>query len=83
MADNASPRNEALRAPKPFGRTIWRRKSGYHRRSRVETKTHCVKRLGQRLAAKHFERQVAEFQIRVAVMNGFTVLGIPGTEAVG
>jgi hypothetical protein len=57
--------------------------SGYHRRSRVETKMHCVKLLGQRLAARDFERQVAEFQIRVAVLNGFTALGIPVTEAVG
>ena len=83
MAANASPRNEALRASKHLGRTIWRRWSGYHRRSRVETKMHCVKLLGQRLAAKDFERQVAEFQIRVAVLNGFTALGIPVTEAVG
>jgi hypothetical protein len=28
-------------------------------------------------------RQVAEFQIRAAVLNGFTALGIPVTEAVG
>tara|TARA_Y100000815_G_C13021751_1_gene379600 strand:- start:369 stop:533 length:165 start_codon:yes stop_codon:yes gene_type:complete len=27
--------------------------------------------------------QVAELQVRVAVMNGFTALGIPVTEAVG
>jgi len=32
----AIARNEALRASKRFGRTIWRRCSGYHRRSRVE-----------------------------------------------
>ncbi|MCL7466850.1 IS5/IS1182 family transposase, partial [Phaeovulum sp. NW3] len=32
---------------------------------------------------RDFERQVAEFQIRVAVLNGFTALGIPVTEAVG
>ena len=43
----------------------------------------CLKRLGQRLSARDFERQVAEFQIRVAVMNGFTALGIPVTETVG
>ena len=43
----AVARNEALRASKRFGRTIWRRWSGYHRRSRVETKMHCVKLLGQ------------------------------------
>ena len=72
-----------LRASRRFGRTIWRRWSGYHRRSRVETKMHCVKLLGQRLAARDFDRQVAEFQIRVAVLNGFTALGIPVTEAVG
>ena len=50
--------------------------SGDHRRSRVETKMHCVKLLGQRLMARDFDRQVAEFQIRAAVMNGFTALGL-------
>ena len=79
----AITRNEALRASKRFGRTIWRRWSGYHRRSRVETRMHCVKLLGQRLMARDFDRQVAEFQVRVAVLNGFTALGIPVTEAVG
>ncbi len=79
----AIARNEALRASRRFGRTIWRRWSGYHRRSRAETKMHCVKLLGQRLTARDFDRQVAEFQVRVAVLNGFTALGIPVTEAVG
>ena len=60
-----------------------RRWSGYHRRSRAETKMHCVKLLGQRLTARDFDRQVAEFQVRVAVLNGFTALGIPATKAVG
>ena len=44
---------------------------------------HCLKLLGQRLAARDFDRQVAEFQIRVAVMNGFTALGIPVTTVAG
>jgi hypothetical protein len=79
----AIARNEALRASKRFGRTIWRRWSGYHRRSRVETKMNCVKLLGQRLMARDFDRQVAEFQVRVAVLNGFTALGTPLTQAVG
>ena len=74
--------NEALRAAKYLGRTIWRNWSGYHRRSRVETKMHCVKLLGQRLMARDFDRQVAEVQIRIAVMNRYTALGIPVTEAV-
>ena len=75
----AIARNEILRTSKRVGRTIWRRWSGYHRRSRAETKMHCVKLLGQRLSARDFDRQVAELQVRVAVLNGFTALGIPLT----
>jgi len=44
---------------------------------------HCVKLQGQRLMARDFDRQVAEFQVRVAVLNGFTAIGIPETQAVG
>ena len=55
----------------------------YHRRSRVEKKMHCVKLLGQRLMARDFDRQVAEFQVRVAILNGFTALGIPVTKVLG
>lgn len=51
--------------------------------SRVETKMRCVKLLGQRLAARDFDRQVAALQVRVAVLNGFTALGTPITETVG
>ena len=40
----AVARNEALRASKYLGRALWRRWSGYHRRSRVEAKMHCVNR---------------------------------------
>ena len=79
----AAARNEALRASKYLGRALWRRWSGYHRRSRIETKMHCVKLLGQRLMARDFDRQVAEFQVRVAVLNGFTALGIPVTKVAG
>ena len=79
----AMARNEALRAAKYLGRALWRRWSGYYRRSRVETKMHCVKLLGQRLMARDFDRQVAEFQVRIAVLNRYTALGIPVTEPVG
>ncbi|QEW23965.1 hypothetical protein LA6_006203 (plasmid) [Marinibacterium anthonyi] len=43
----------------------------------------CVKLLGQRLMPRDFERQVAEVQIRVAVLNRVTALGIPMTVAAG
>ena len=43
----------------------------------------CVKGLCQRLMARDFDRQVAEVQIRAAVLNQFTALGIPVTTVVG
>ncbi len=79
----AIARNDALRASRYLGRALWRNWSGYHRRSRVETKMHCVKLLGQRLMARDFDRQVAEVQVRIAILNGYTALGIPVTKAVG
>jgi len=48
-----------------------------------EPKVREAKLLGQRLMSRDFDRQVAEFQVRVAVLNGFTALGIPVTEGVG
>lgn len=78
----ARARNEAVRSSRYLGRALWRHLTGYHRRSRVETKMHCLKLLGQRLSARDFDRQVAEIQIRAAILNGFTALGIPKTVAV-
>jgi hypothetical protein len=49
--------------------------SGYHHRSLVETKMRCFKRLGERVMARDFDRQVAEQQIRAALLNRFTQLG--------
>ena len=77
----AASRNEALRACQRLGRTIWKKWSGYHRRSLVETKMYCFKRLGERVMARTFERQVAELHVRVALLNRFTQLGRPQTVA--
>lgn len=79
----AIARNEAVNASRYLGKAIWRRWSGYHRRSRVETKMNCIKQLGQSLMARDFDRQVAEIQVRVAVLNRYTALGIPVTVPVG
>jgi hypothetical protein len=79
----ARARNEAVRSSRYLGRALWRQLAGYHRRSRIETKMHCVKLLGQRLSARDFDRQVVEIQIRAAILNGFTALGIPETATVG
>jgi hypothetical protein len=43
---------------------------------------HCVKLLDQNLSARDCDRQVAEIQIRTAILNRFTALGIPKTVAI-
>ena len=75
-------RNDVVNAQRYLGRTLWRRRSGYHRRSRVKTKMHCIKLLGQSLMAQDFERQVAEIQISITVLNRYTTFGLPVTEPV-
>lgn len=78
----ARARNEILRTTKRLGRAIWKKWSGYHRRSLVETKMRCFKLLGERVMARDFDRQVAELQIRAALLNRFTQLGTPQTVRV-
>ena len=68
-------RNEAVKACRQLGRAIWKRWSGYHRRSLVETKMNCFKRLGEKVMARTFERQVTELNIRASILNQFTELG--------
>ncbi len=75
-------RNEILRATERLGRAIWKRWSGYHRRSLVETKMRCVKLIGERVMARDFDRQVAQLQVRAAVLNRFTQCGTPKTVCV-
>lgn len=78
----ATSRNAALNACHRLGRAIWKKWSGYQRRSLVETKMHCFKRLGERVMARTFERQVVELHVRVALLNRFTQLGRPTTVPV-
>ena len=59
-----------------------RGKVSYHRRSLVETKMNCFKRLGEKVMARTFERQVADLNIRASILNRFTELGTPQTVAV-
>src|SRR5690606_40668822 len=68
----AMARNEALRACKYLGRALWRRWSGYHHRSRVETKMHCLKHLRQRLMERDFDSKVAQLQVSISGLNGYT-----------
>ena len=75
-------RNETLAATQYLGRTLWKKWSGYHQRSLVETKMRCFKLLGERVMARDFDRQVTELQVRVAILNRFTHLGTPSTQRV-
>lgn len=65
-----------------LGRMIWKKWSGYHRLSLVETKMHCIKLLSDKLSARNFESQINEIHARVAVLNKFTELGRPNTQVV-
>src|SRR3990167_7002927 len=57
--------------------------TGYPRRSLVEAKMRCFKLLGERVMSRDFDRQVAELQIRAAILNRFTALGTPVTQRAG
>ncbi|WP_226629925.1 IS5 family transposase [Alloyangia pacifica] len=71
----ARVRNETLRATRHYGRAFWKRWTGYHIRSRIESKMRCFKAFGERIAARDPDRQTAEVQIRIALMNRFNALG--------
>ena len=71
----AIARNETLRATRHYGRAFWKRWTGYHVRSRIEAKMRCLKSFGEPIAARDPDRQTAEIQIRIALMNRFPALG--------
>ena len=86
-ASSSLEQNELLRtvnlAKQCFsGRALWKKWSGYHRRSLVETKMHCIKLLGDKLTARSFPSQVNEIHARMAVLNKFTELGRPHNQVV-
>jgi hypothetical protein len=78
----AKARNEILRATQRLGKTIWKRWSGYHVRSRVEARMQCLKAFGERIASRDPDRQTAEIHIRIALMNRFNALGTAEIERV-
>jgi Transposase DDE domain len=77
----AKARNAIFYATQRLGRSVWKKWSHYHRRSLVETKMRCIKRLGENMMSRCFARQVAELHIRMAILNRFTMLGRPLTAA--
>ena len=78
----ALARNEILRATRHLGRALWKKWAGYHVRSRVEAQMNCLKLFGERIMSRDPDRQTAEIQIRIAIMNRFSALGRAEIEAV-
>lgn len=60
----------------------WKKNSGYHRRSLVETQMFRIKKiLGQHLSSRLMSTQIAEAQIKCSILNKMSCLGMPKTRA--
>jgi hypothetical protein len=73
-------RNENLRGVRRQGVKGWKKKSGYHRRSLIETAMYRLKTIfADKLRSRRVERQRTEVRIRCAALNRMTQLGMPET----
>jgi len=71
-------RDQNLRRVRQIGRAAWKRESGYHQRSRVETKMFQLKAAyGERVSARSFEGQAAQLLVRCVGLNRMNQLGRP------
>ena len=71
------------RKDQDWGRKAWKKESGYHRRSLVETGIFRLKTLfGDKLRARQDSSQDNELLLRCAALNKITSLGMPASYAV-
>jgi hypothetical protein len=71
-------RDENLRAIRKHGRKDWKKNSGYHVRSLVETTMFRLKTIfGNELSARLLETQTTQALVRCAALNKITHLGMP------
>jgi hypothetical protein len=77
-------RDEAIRGICKYGRKGWKRRTGYHRRSRAEIvmfrmQCFCVRGacFGAHLKNRLLPNQKTEAKIRCKILNHFTKLGLP------
>jgi hypothetical protein len=76
-------RDNNLREIRKKGRKKWKTESGYHRRSLVETQMMRVKTIfGSGLSSRRFHNQATEMEVRCAVLNRMTHLGMPDSYAI-
>lgn len=72
------PRDETLRRIRQHGRSWWKRESGYHTRSLVESTFFRWKTLlGDRVRSRAWARQVTELNLGAAALNRLFALGMP------
>jgi len=72
------PRDEAIRGIRRHGRKGWKKRSGYHRRSKVETFMFRYKTaFGEKLRAREIEGQKAEVAIGCKALNIMLRLASP------
>ncbi len=77
----ALARNDIERAIQRLGRTVWKRWSGCHVRSRIEARMRNLKSVCERIASREPDRQTAAIHIRVALMNGLNASAPPRSNA--
>jgi len=78
--DYLKDRNRNLRGVGKHGLKGWKRRSGYHRRSLIETAFFRLKTIfSDRLRSRRDDTQAAEAMMRCAALNRMTRLGMPDT----
>jgi transposase len=79
----ATQRDRHIAELEKHGRIGWQRRSGYNRRSLVETAVYRYKTIvGRRLHARTLSNQRTEAKIGCNVLNRMTALGMPATARV-
>lgn len=76
-------RNQNIKQMKKAGLEKWKMRSGYHRRSLVETAFYRLKTVfSDKLKSKSTQSQDSEMMIRCTALNRMTSLGMPDSYAV-
>jgi DDE family transposase len=81
--DYLKGRNKNLRGVRKLGLEAWKTRSGYHKRSLIETAFFRLKAIfSDRLRNRRADRQATEAMIRRWALNRMTSLGMPDSYAV-
>lgn len=76
-------RDQNLRRVRQIGRAAWKRESGYHLRSRAESKMFQLKAAyGEKVSARSFEGQAAQLLVRCVGLNRMNQLAQPDSYKV-